>query len=168
LCEWLAGYRLQWELPSEDKKPISQVDIKRRALQKAEKELDTLNKQVDRAHDLLEQGVYDTDTFLSRSKSLTERINQAHSNIESLRSELETEIIREESSVNIIPSVEHLLEVYDELPSAKAKNDLLKEVLEKVVYNKTERAQRGGPLDNFELTIYPKIPHSPPSDKEQT
>ena len=58
----------------------------------------------------------------------------------------------------IVPKVEKLLEVYRDLPDAKSKNDVLKSVLEKVVYLKTERAVKGRPLDNFELTIYPKLP----------
>jgi hypothetical protein len=53
-----------------------------------------------------------------------------------------------------------VLEVYSSTDDPKFKNDLLKEVLEKVVYTKTQRAQRGHleNLDNFDLAIYPKLP----------
>ena len=49
------------------------------------------------------------------------------------------------------------LDVYDQLPTAKAKNDMLKEVLEKVVYTK-ESGGRWAKPDAFEIVIYPKIP----------
>lgn len=67
---------------------------------------------------------------------------------------------REDSKKNIVPKVERLLEVYETLPNAQAKNDMLKGILEKVVYLRENRSHKGGPLDNFELTLFPKIPHS--------
>ena len=57
-----------------------------------------------------------------------------------------------------MPKVEKLLEVYSDLPSAQAKNEMLKEVLEKAEYTKLQRSGRNGPFDNFELVLYPKLP----------
>ena len=68
------------------------------------------------------------------------------------------ETIREESAVNIVPKVEKLLDVYRILPTPAAKNDMLKEVLEKVVYIKENGTRWHGSKDDFEITIYPKIP----------
>ncbi len=121
-------------------------------------ELETLHKQLDRTHDLLEQGVYDTDTFLVRSRSLTERIAAAEEDISTLTAEVQADKERAASRLNVIPKVEKLLEVYPVLPSAQAKNEMLKEVLEKVEYTKNERSGRNGPFDNFELVLYPKLP----------
>ena len=84
-----------------------------------------------RTHELLEQGVYDVDQFLDRSRSLTLQIENTEKVLGELSSELYNERQRESSKINIIPKVERLLEVYSELPSAQAKNDMLKEVLEK-------------------------------------
>lgn len=159
LEEWITGYKLQWNIPTADSvKKVSQVDLKRKALNKLKSELDTLCKQLNKSHDLLEQGVYDTDTFIDRSRSLSERINQSKSDIAALESDLGIEIAREESAVNIVPKVEKLLEVYKELSTPKAKNDLLKEVLEKVVYIKEKGTRWQGSPDDFVITIYPKIP----------
>lgn len=38
----------------------------------------------------------------------------------------------------IIPRVEHLLDVYDQLETPQEKNEMLKACLEKVIYTKTE------------------------------
>ena len=136
------------------------IDLKSKSLRKAETELETLRRQLDRTHDLLEQGVYDTDTFLSRSRSLNERIASTEADIASLSAELVEDEKRAASRRNIVPKVEKLLEVYAELPSAQAKNEMLKEVLEKVSYTKLRRSGRNGPFDNFELTLFPKLPPS--------
>ena len=56
---------------------------------------------------------------------------------------------------------EKVLELYHTLPTPRAKNDLLKEVLEKVVYVKEKSARwKGVAPDDFEITIFPKIPKS--------
>ena len=157
LSSWLDGYRLEWS----DKLPADEqaiLDLKQKALRKTVAELETLHKQLDRTHDLLEQGVYDTDTFLVRSRSLTERIAAAEEDISTLTAEVQADKERAASRLNVIPKVEKLLEVYPVLPSAQAKNEMLKEVLEKVEYTKNERSGRNGPFDNFELVLYPKLP----------
>lgn len=157
LSSWLEEYRLEWS----DKLPANEqalLDLKQKSLRNANSELETLRKQLERTHDLLEQGVYDTDTFLARSRSLSERISSAEADIKALTVEVQEDKERAASRLNVIPKVEKLLEVYSALPTAQAKNELLKEVLEKVEYTKLERSGRNGPFDNFELVLYPKLP----------
>lgn len=159
LVAWLSGYRLEWS----DKLPAAEqalIDLKHKSLQKSSAELETLHKQLDRTHDLLEQGVYDTETFLARSRSLTERINSTEADIENLSAEVLEDEKRAASRRNIVPKVEKLLEVYPELPSAQAKNEMLKDVLEKVEYTKLQRSGKNGPFDNFDLLLFPKLPPS--------
>lgn len=157
LASWLSDYRLEWsdKLPEEEQ---ALIDLKQKALRKSASELETLRRQLDRTHDLLEQGIYDTDTFLARSRSLTEKIAAAEAGIEALTAEVYEDEKRASSRRSIVPKVEKLLEVYAELPSAQAKNEMLKEVLEKVEYTKNERSGRSGPFDNFELILFPKLP----------
>lgn len=157
LSEWLSHYHLEWS----DKPPVEEqalIDLKYKSLNKANTELETLRKQLDRTHDLLEQGIYDTNTFLSRSRSLTDKIAAMQTRIDILTSEVLEAEKRIASRRNIVPKVEKLLEVYSQLPSAQAKNQMLKEVLEKVEYTKLKRSGRCGPFDNFELIIFPKLP----------
>lgn len=159
LAQWLDDYRLEWSdrPPSEEQ---ALMEVKAKSIRKAQAEVETLQKQLDRTHDLLEQGVYDTEMFLSRSRSITARINAAQESIAALSSELAEDEARAASRRNIVPKVEKLLEVYSALPSAQAKNDMLKGVLEKVEYTKLQRSGRNGPFDNFDLLLYPKLPPS--------
>lgn len=157
LHEWLRGYELEWEVQPEQK-AISVIEVKAKAVARAEADLKKLDKQLERTHDLLEQEVYDVDTFLDRSRALADKIAAAKELLLSLRQELAEEEEREARKVDIIPKVKNLLEVYASLPSAQAKNDLLKEVLEKVVYRKERVPGQKLPADGFELEIYPRIP----------
>ena len=51
-----------------------------------------------------------------------------------------------------------MLEVYSQLDTPKAKNDMLKETLEKVVYLKDKKGRWHNSPDDFEIVIYPRLP----------
>ncbi|KAB0577370.1 DNA invertase Pin-like site-specific DNA recombinase [Fusobacterium naviforme] len=157
LSGWLSSYRLEW---SSEPSPsdASRIEQAEKALRRSESEVKRLRDMLSRTHELLEQGVYDTDTFLERSRLLSEQISAAEATVSRCSSELASERRREENKRNIVPKVERLLEVYSSLPSAQAKNDMLKEVLEKVEYFREKRAVKGGHMDEFEIVLYPKLP----------
>lgn len=157
LHQWLDSYRVEWDDEEQSDEQIK-IDIKRKAIFKAQRELETLSAQLARTHDLLEQGVYDTETFLDRSRSINERMTAANQSISELSITLVEDEERAANRVNIIPKVEHLLSVYDELPDAQSKNDMLKDIIERIEYIKNEPSPRKGPFDNFELILYPKLP----------
>ncbi len=160
LTTWLAGYRLNFSAEDEDLLS-SAVRSLRGDLQAATDALDRLHTQVSRTHDLLEQGIYDTDTFLERSRVLSERIVQAEAHLAEVADQLAQAELREQSRKDIIPNVQRVIDAYSSLETARQKNDLLKEVLDHVDYVKDTQQHRGGNLDDFELTIYPKLPRSP-------
>jgi len=162
LEEWLGEYKLQWGLgsaaPRKNTKNKSHLDLKRKALDKISAELKTLGMQKSKLHDLLEQGIYDVNTFHSRTRELSGRIQQAESDLAAVDADIQLEEMREESRRTIIPKVEYLLDVYRTLPDAKSKNDLLKEIIEKVVYLKESGGRWHGSPDDFEITLYPRLP----------
>jgi len=163
LREWLAAYRLKWE--PETPRDTAQTGLKRKAVKSLEAELYKLNRQLDNVHDLLERGIYSTEKFLERSRLLNEKIQSVKEHLAALNSEISLEAAREASRQNIIPKAEELLAVYASLPDAKAKNDLLKSILEKVVYIKSSGARWHGSADGFELVLYPKLPESSAEEK---
>lgn len=161
LEEWVSGYKVELGLDRTKetaKKMQSQIERKRKALDKVRADIQMFKKQQSRAHDLLEQGIYDTSTFLDRTKAIGERMKAAEEEIKTLEADLQLEERREESRIHIIPKVERLLDIYHKLESPAAKNDLLKEVLEKVVYIKEKGGRWHSSPDDFELTLYPKLP----------
>ena len=127
-----------------------------------QKEEQQLQTQLSNTYDLLEQGVYTKDVFLSRNKMLVEKLDELHAALESLEKEIALEQKRLQAKIDVIPKVENILDVYWTLPDVKSKNDLLKSVLDKVVYTKSGR---NGPHRKihytFTLDLYPKLPKSP-------
>lgn len=150
---WLADYRVQIRGPA----PPAKISTKEKAAARLKSEASTLQKQMDSLHDLLERGIYSPETFLDRSSSLSERLEKCKKDLSAAEAEILSEKEHTDAAVSIIPRVEHLLKVYDDLPSAGAKNELLRGVLEKVVYLKTHRINRFTP-ETFDIEIFPRIP----------
>ena len=58
----------------------------------------------------------------------------------------------------MIPKLENIIDLYYNLETAEDKNILLKSIISKVTYLKTEKAiKKNSDPTNFELHIYPKI-----------
>lgn len=158
LSKWLDGYELSWN-DQLARSAVSGSDVKRKSLNKEKLNLEKLKCQLEKTHDLLEQGVYDTETFLARSRSLADRINAAHLSIEQLTKELAAAEVAETQRKEIIPKVRGLLDAYDTLSSVEEKNRLLREVIERIVFTKEAVDGVKPATDEFEIEIYPRLPH---------
>ncbi len=160
LEQWLEGYKLEWD-KEKKQKPNNEVEVMKRSVKNNQNNIALLEKQLSATHDLLEQGVYSVEQFLDRSRSISERLDEAKKLNKTLETEIGLSQAREESRRTIIPKIEHLLGVYHNLPTPAQKNELLKEVLEKVVYTKTVNGSfRGSSATDFEIVLYPKLPHN--------
>ena len=58
------------------------------------------------------------------------------------------------------PRLRHVLDAYEQAANAREQNRLLKTVIEKIVYTKTERVTANDP-GNLHLQIYPLLPSLP-------
>jgi hypothetical protein len=158
LKAWLQEYKLKIDTTNLNNTQANTTELYQKALANLDKSIKTLNKQMNSLHDLLEQGIYTTEIFLDRSKIISGNIQQLTTQKNILIQEIELEMIREENQKNIIPKVERLLEFYESLPNAEAKNQALREILEKAVYNKDVNGRWHHSPEDFELVIYPKLP----------
>ena len=155
---WLHKYKIQWETENKNQESTIQHDVKKDALKKLDKELETLQTQMNNLHDLLEQGIYSTDTFLERSKILNEKLAETQRIKKTLQGDLASELKREKYSKTIVPKIERVLEVYHTVETAAEKNALLKEVVEKVIYTKKTNGRWHNNPDKFEIALHPKLP----------
>jgi DNA invertase Pin-like site-specific DNA recombinase len=157
LKEWLEAYKAQWEVhkPTETEIGIDELSLKEKSIHALQKELEQLEIQKSKLFDLLERGIYTEEIFLERSNNIANRINETHTAIEKIEREIEFEREKLKAKQDIIPRVEHVLDLYDKTDDPKKKNALLKSVLEKAVYKKEKWQCR----DDFELILYPKVPH---------
>ena len=156
--EWLKDYKINWDLKDDVQDYNYEIPIKQKAIKKLESEIAALTKQLNKVHNCFEQDLYDIDTFVERSKAIKKRIDDVKTQRDILSKELEIEIKKESGRKNIIPKVEKLLDVYECLSTPKEKNDILREVVEKVVYKKEGGGRWHNAWNKFEIIIYPKLP----------
>ena len=157
LEDWLKEYKLEYKQESKPKKNTG-FEVKQKAFDKITEEIKTIKVQQGRLHDLLEQGVYDNDTFLTRTRELGERMAKAVEAFTILEADIKREETCETGRTDIIPDVQNILEAYHKLKTPTAKNDLLKEILEKVIYTKEKSGRWHNEPDDFVIEVYPKLP----------
>lgn len=158
LEEWLQSYKVDISNTNNSPQNSLEQELIHKAIDKTKDEIKTLEKQMNSLHDLLEQGIYTTDTFIERSRIINARINAAINRKEELEESLKQFIAREEGKKEIIPKVEKVLEIYHALENPADKNKLLKEVIEKAVYIKNVNGRWHNRLDDFELNLFPRVP----------
>jgi site-specific DNA recombinase len=162
----LEDYKLEWNIDDKPKKAKNLIlDRLHKVLIKHDKEIKTLNEQLSSARSLVERGVYTDDEFIKRRIELIELIKQAEDARKETEAEIKTEETREIGTTLIVPTIQKVIDLYKILPTAEAKNDLLKEVLEKVVYTKDKNSRWNNSPDDFEVVLYPKLPISLKPDK---
>lgn len=132
----------------------TQLEIKRKMLNKQKNELKKLEKQKENLHDLLEQGVYDINTFLERQKVVSERIKETNEVIKRIEQEIAEEEAKEMHIEKVVPRIKSVLEAYRETDNIEEKNRLLKSVLEKATYRRKKEWTK---KDEFIIQLYPRF-----------
>jgi site-specific DNA recombinase len=159
----LDDYKVEITTNDEDDRNGLEVDLLENSLEQLEKEISVLEKQMNNLQDLLEQEVYSVETYLKRANIIKEKTTIATKNKRDLEKQLERIYSKKNIAKIMIPKIEKVVNLYRGLEDPADKNELLKEVLEKVVYKKTVdrrcKKYRNVP-DNFELILYPKLPKS--------
>lgn len=160
LAAWIPEYELNW--PEEERtEAASVIHFKEAAYKNMKTACSQAESQLLNAYDLLEQGVYDIETFKNRRKLLEEKRQALSSEMGRLKKDYEDTKARERAKHDFIPTVKKLISVYWTLEDASVKNEMLKNVLNKAEYLKAERNRKGqGSAANFTLHLYPKIPES--------
>ena len=160
LAEWLRKYSIQF-LPENSHAPIN-FEYYNTNIIGLEKDLEVLNKQLEKCYTLLEQDVYSIDVFAERSAALKKQISTKADALQNFYNELSKMKKNEEHAKSIIPKLTYLLENYDHIETAEEKNRLLKQIISKIMYEKTEKGKRGkrGEHDEtpFTVDIFPYLP----------
>lgn len=113
------------------------------------KELDKTKKQQSKLYDLLEQEIYDTNTFTERSKLISEKIIA----LETALSEIQADSVLKKNSPKKLTT--NLKSILDNFYSAspEEKNIMLKNTVRKIYYIKTRKMYRNKQLSNLTLEI---------------
>ena len=150
----LQEFMLKYEkiLSTYQKEPIEE-EYDTNNIELITKEIEKTKQQLNKAFDLLEQNVYDNNTFIERSNTLKNRIKELENEREKYSNK--SKIKKIEKIKNIIPKLHEVLEHYDDTLPAEHKNDLLKSVISKAYYLKTVKGR--GFEDEFSLKIDIKL-----------
>ena len=157
LRDWLNTYELNRKIITVI--PISsEISGAQEQLRKIDSELSIIEGQINRTYDLLEQEIYTVDIFNARLRTLKDNSAQLDKQRTDLESKLRSlDTLRQEREL-FVPKIHKLLDHYED-NSAEANNQILKEVLEKVTYQKDEPNRKGHLYNaNFMLEIYPRLP----------
>ena len=138
----------------------AQISASEASVRQLEANLKTLEGQSGRLFDLLETGVYDVPTYRQRRADLDARIAQAREALDAARGAPGIPPM-----ARLVPRLKTVLAAYDATESPAEKNDLLKQVVQKIIYHKTTRCYRNSnPADHLTLDIIPRIPSEDEAD----
>jgi site-specific DNA recombinase len=155
---WLERYKFQAENNKGDEPYEKSIADKESILNDISSQITKLNSQFNKICEFLEQGVYTVEVFQERRQKLMERINTLEESKFTLAKELNELNRRKMKNNDLIPRIEHIIEVYYNVDIMSERNELLKDVLEKVTYLKLEPNKKGQRNNaNFTIELYPKI-----------
>ena len=93
--------------------------------------------------------------FLERSEKLANQIETQESELNKLKEKNRREIDFLHKKESFFPTVQKVVDTYFTLHNVKDKNELLKEVVDKIVYHKTKGSRYTE--SDMVLYVYPKI-----------
>ncbi|SFR92208.1 recombinase family protein [Anaeromicropila populeti] len=157
---WLEGYRLTLQETSASNTVLSLANVIDTSIEKLDCEIFTLQKQQQNTYSLLEQGIYTADLFLERQVKLKNEIKVLKDKKAVLLLEKDKTDSVLDAKTNFNPETLSIIDIYNTLEGAAEKNALLKLLLVRIEYVKTQRNKKGQLENpNFEIELYPAIPH---------
>lgn len=146
LRSWLKGYKVKIDTVGYE----DEIKADERQIEKLDQELKKLSAQLDNAFNLVEQGIYTFDVFQSRRAKLITAMEEQEKIKAEILNRLNTLKASQETKANLIPQTEELLSSYDDMTNEE-RNELLKEILEKIKYYKGADGQ-------IVIDLYPRLP----------
>lgn len=151
LLDELESYLNSYKLPVSNKQKEDNYELYKKQEVALSKEVNTLKAQKIKLFDLLERGLYDEETFIDRSKNLDERINNISNELKTVKSLINKESIF--SNEDDIIVFENIISAYKLTDDVELKNRLLKTVLSKIEYFKSQDQKD----KEFELILHHKL-----------
>ena len=127
------------------------IKLQENQLKQIQKELDEIDNALNKLYDFLERGIYDEETFVARRKTSLAKKEELTSAYNRLSATLPKAIDYEEKIVKLSQAIEALKN--PEL-SAKAKNDFLTAIVEKIIYTSNEGRGNRWEETTFTLDIF--------------
>lgn len=143
---WLSGYKVKIDTVGF----VEDIAEYKSQIEALNKDLAKLKSQLDKAFELIEQGVYTLEVFQMRREKLTGEITTGEDKRNRLLELIDSLESDAQQQIEIIPKTEALLESYDEM-TPQERNDALKEILYKIEYYKPSKG-------DVQINLYPRLP----------
>ena len=114
----------------------SRLAQERAEIEAIEQEQKKQNAQLDRASELVEQGVYTPEHFVARQTQITARLRELESMLKKAEATCKTLEQERSAAVYMAPKIRYVLDAYPTAANAQAKNDLLRTVVTRIEYEK--------------------------------
>lgn len=158
LGDWLHSYQWGEEADSPAVENVG-CQTEQQALVRLKNELEKMDRQMDQLYNLLEQGVYTAMVFHERFGKLMDGKSGVEKEISLLERHIEERGHGAIQKKALLPEAVCFQKIYASAGNPSEKNELLKQVLAKVVYIKTKNGQcRDNQPDDFQLVLYPLLP----------
>ena len=132
------------------------LSAERRALSEIEKQLTDLDSRLRRTFELVEDGTYTREIFLSRQAELTAERERLTADRTAIQHKIEQAQHEYDARTGLAPAVRHVLDTYNtDLPAAD-RNKLLKQVIDRIDYHKRTRT-RWTKESDLSLTLHPVV-----------
>lgn len=135
---------------------LNVLEEKRKLLNSKELELTKSRSKKEHIYELLEERIYDKNTFFERTNKIEKTISILEKEIVNIKSEIDEITKVQNEKENYVPTVKNILKKYKQIGTAKEKNELLKTIIDKVYYLKKEQGNKWHEAD-FEIWVLPKI-----------
>ena len=157
LTSWIEEYKVNVEKNS-PLLPKSTLELYKNTLTSLSAEMETVNKQISKTYDLLEQGIYSAEVFKERNERLTQKKAALEQKLSEVEKKIKEYRSRQAVHENFIPHFENVLAVYRTTADADEKNRLIKTIVQRITYNKSVRnTRRNADEASFQLLIEPIV-----------
>lgn len=148
LRTWLDGYKIKIDTVGFDDDIAACKD----QLIRIEADRAKVKAQLEKAYNLVEQGIYTLDVFQERRDKLTSELSDLQERQDAITQNLAQFEAGKTSKQEIIPQTEALLASYDDM-TVQERNDLLKVILYKIEYFRGEDGI-------ISIDLYPRLPQA--------
>ena len=156
ICKFLKNPEINLDI-IENKEYKTNTDVIEMTLKNMEKELKSLKEKKENIYEFFEEKIYSIEVFNERLNTIENKIKDIETSILKLKESINIEkqnIMEQEKEM---PKSKSLYEMYKTLSTPKAKNIMLKNLVEKVIYTKNVNGRWHNQVDEFTLTVFPKI-----------
>ena len=143
---WFEGYKVRIDTSGFE----DEISECRRLIDQAGQDIESVNSQMERAFNLVEQGIYTVELFRERKEKLMQELSEKQNYKNVLEAKLQSFLEADDPHTFIIPQTETLLASYYDM-DAREQNRLLKAILQKIEYRKK-------PSGEITIDLYPRLP----------